>query len=261
MKAATLVDDLQNKYHHLPKHVDEDDYAIINVAPSVRPTYLPAYRIWSYNVTTSSAARYQPHASAQILATGFSDLARSDDEDDNELEDAEEFDLLAQSHSQHVISSGNGDVEELRKKHKKKRRRRKKKPAKLPRHVSPISPSRTNRRLSLLGYIQYYLPLSLVNENDGWGPQGKREEDLRERPLPAFDVEYTTFSESTANELSPAGWKDDTVSVAKHKHNGTYYYNMPDLTIGSWLRLAKSLSKDSRHWEGYRKRMFVSSGV
>lgn len=50
---STLANDLLVDFRGIPtkKAIDLDDYSIINVAPSVVPTYFPSLRVFTYNST------------------------------------------------------------------------------------------------------------------------------------------------------------------------------------------------------------------
>lgn len=48
-RSGTLQGDLLHDYHALPKgeKIDYDDYTLINVSPSIVPTYYPGVRIFT----------------------------------------------------------------------------------------------------------------------------------------------------------------------------------------------------------------------
>lgn len=59
-KKETLAEILMKDFSELPsaKKVDLDEYAVINVSPSVVPNpYLPSFRVFSYNITGAPATR------------------------------------------------------------------------------------------------------------------------------------------------------------------------------------------------------------
>ncbi len=59
-KRKTLAETLMNDFSELPsaKKTDLDEYAVINVSPSVVPNpYLPTFRVFAYNITGAPAAR------------------------------------------------------------------------------------------------------------------------------------------------------------------------------------------------------------
>lgn len=52
-KRFSLEDDLLADFRELPKRksLDLDDFAVVNVGPSVVPTYMPSLRVFTYNVS------------------------------------------------------------------------------------------------------------------------------------------------------------------------------------------------------------------
>jgi endopolyphosphatase len=169
-----------------------------------------------------------------------------EEEDDAELSESS-FSLLLQTLSRPFTSSRRG----------RKRRKHPKKKRPLARHTSPRSPSRTNRFLSLLGYEQYYL--DLVRANAYASPDR----------LPAFELEYSTYSPEKLVEVLLAttdslvagleGSGSERVECLKQKHPHLTPYSMPDLTVGSWLTLAHRLGTESKLWEGFKERIYVSA--
>lgn len=259
LSAANLPDNLQEAYSGLPKHPNADNYAFNHIAPSVIPTYQPAFRIWTYNTSMADGAIYNPELeSTTLLPT----VKHDEDEWDIVEVEEEETDLLPTSSltQQPIFFSLNDSLSTLKhKKRKSKRRRRKKKQPKyepIPRHVSSSSPSRSNRFGTLLGYVQYYLPLGKVNAHHGWG---QHPSNSSSRPFPEFEVEYTTYTAKNLEKLLE-NWPDSESLIAKGKEAGNMIpYEMPDLTIGSWLDLTSRLSKGGNVWKGYVKRMFVQT--
>ncbi|KAI0045296.1 hypothetical protein FA95DRAFT_1607798 [Auriscalpium vulgare] len=101
-----------------------------------------------------------------------------------------------------------------------------------PWHTDAEAPSRQNTLWSPLGYAQYYLP-------------GERVMNKTHRPQ--FKLEYLTYR---ASALVPAEGDEYPVpprhlpgSLRGGNGTGTKYtpYGMEDLTLGSWLRLARAL--------------------
>jgi hypothetical protein len=60
LKKEMLHDALLSDFRYLPKKskIDFDAYTIVNVNPSIIPTYLPGIRIYGYNVTFEAGSRY-----------------------------------------------------------------------------------------------------------------------------------------------------------------------------------------------------------
>lgn len=250
-----MADDLRSSYDALPRRANEDNFVFWNIAPlvqlfarricktdrtfhsSIIPTYLPAYRVWSFNTTKESKFH-------QDLSTSYNtgeDMFLESDEDLSLLYDNSTLDHYnALSYlTQRPLSlqeTLDFDVARNKKKKKKSKRRKKKRPS-LPRYVSSESPSRKNRFLSLLGYVQYYADL------ENWNAHAQ---DRHPRAHPEFEVEYITG-------------EPDLLLVDADKAKKVSSYNLPDLTVGSWLKLAKHVSSSKKSWALYEKYMYVSS--
>lgn len=222
---ADLPDTLHDSYSNLPKQPHPDNYVINHVAPSVIPNFQPAYRIWSYNTSMNSGSIYEPSTEGKVIRP-FLELPE---------EEAEDEQICQQPFYPTSI-----DELKKRKSHKKKKHR---KPSYDPlvRYISPSSPSRSNRFATILGYVQHYLPLDKVNAHHGYGSANR----TGERPWPKFEVEYSTFTRSRAEESGIEGKTP---------------YQMEDLTIGSWLAVAKRLGKGGKFWDEFVRRMFVQTG-
>lgn len=221
-------DNLYSIFESLPsdKKMKLQDYAIAHTGPSVIPTYLPSLRIWHYNVTDDSDVYLPgPHAVSVADPTSIWERSRTA--------------LMALWQEIEFSQVFGLDIDTLRRRRKgRKHRRKKKKPIpRLPRYFSPDSPSRTNRYLSPLGYTQYYLPI------DRHGS-------------PNWTLEYITYPEKRMQHFLPKHMQLNTTEVAIDAP-----YNMVDLTIPSWLHLAKSLTKSKKKWKQYVRRMYVDSGA
>ena len=185
---ALAPDELRDQYRAVPseRKTNEALYSIVNVAPSIVPTYNPSMRIYSYNASYASRFRQGAAAGGEVA-----DVA----------DDWSVLDTLAQ------LPLGL---------FKKRRRHRKTQP---PRHTSPDSPIRSNRFLTPLGYTQLYIDLPVAN--------------LRPEVPPEWQVEYETGQA----------------------------YGMHDLTVGSWLELARRLAADDELYEAYVDRFSVGTGA
>ncbi|SPO22839.1 related to PPN1 - vacuolar endopolyphosphatase [Ustilago trichophora] len=158
-----LPGDLKQDFSTLPGkgRTNEDYYSVFYIAPSIIPTYYPSIRLWTYN--TTEEARYTSSlASTFSAATSASTPASFESSDDDEIEEEEDeeddderspFEVLSRHHHRPAPPK-----KRKGKKHKKKKRRA------LPRHASPLSPSRTNTYLSLLGYSQWVMDIDEQNE-------------------------------------------------------------------------------------------------
>jgi len=214
----------------------------------VVPTYLPAYRIWTYNTTESAEAIYR--------------AAHTSNEDEDHIDDVADsyFALAIQTVSSYIPDLSSLDSF---KKRKKKKRRKHEKIKPLPRHVSSHSPARTNRFLSLLGYEQYYLQLEKVNKNNGYGYLNASSDS--NRPWPEFELEYATYTVERLKEvlalttLSVSNTTREEEEDASKRLKKLAPYCMPDLTIKEWLKLSHRLSHDEKLWKGFEDRIFVST--
>jgi len=266
--AADLPSSLETLYNNLPKDPNADDYSFSHVAPSVIPTFQPAYRIWTYNTSLSDGSVYDSSEESILRPPIFEEAhAWVDDEDSITQSSASDLQQVFQAFSYDTISEF--VVDSLRRKRKSRRRKKKKKKARyepIARHVSPTSPSRTNRFATVLGYVQYYLPLDQANLHSGWGKH-KKDNTTDHRPMPKFEVEYTTFTvESLVSHLHDYPWPGFGIedghnlmdSIKKRQSEWTPY-GMPDLTISSWLNLTERLSEGGKTWNGFADRMFVQT--
>jgi endopolyphosphatase len=141
-------EELHNTLHKDFKDLSErrkvhyDDYAVINVGPSVIPEYLPSFRIFQYNTTGYDGPLSLPSHAYRASAS--------------------------------ATDADGGKEHEERRKKGSKRKHGHRHPGKPdcsrkgnkdrwacrpwgPRHASPDSPSRSNRLWSLLGYAQVCL--------------------------------------------------------------------------------------------------------
>ncbi|KAH9006990.1 Metallo-dependent phosphatase-like protein [Lactarius hatsudake] len=208
-----LFDSLVNDFGDLPKKgkTDYDNYGVVNVAPSVVPNpYLPSFRIYTYNIT---------HARSE---TNLKKKKKKS------------------SKRKHGHRRGKGNREELCKKRKYEDSWR----CKLnePWYSDPDAPSRVNTLWSPLGYAQYYLPEErMANKTD----------------KPKFKLEYLTYSldalhpgdtEEAAEfeypvplKQLPKGLREENVTSSKFAP-----YRMEDLTIPSWVGLARRLGDPTK---------------
>lgn len=267
--------DLLSSYTDLPskKKIKLEDFHIAITSPSVIPTYLPSVRIWSYN--TSEDTIYRPEME------GLPMLAESDpipDEEDYAQQDrllrgtpvntanvmSYETVRRAISQIQHTLYvlwnerplHAEALLEAARKgrkkkKHDRRKGKKKRRPVpRLPRYHSPNSPSRTNRYLSPVGYTQYFLPIDRYPEAEH---------------KPNWTIEYITYPRSQLEQHLPKhiyeGLQREGNGMAGKEENVPAPYKLRDLTIPSFLNLARSFTKDKKEWKGYVRRMYVSSGA
>ncbi|KAF8306485.1 hypothetical protein DL93DRAFT_216749 [Clavulina sp. PMI_390] len=201
---------LSAAFNSLPKQskLDLDAFSsIINVGPSVVTVYYPAIRVFTYNVTGLA----NDGQSISCKASRISKLASF-----AELED-EEDDVVPQ-----------------------KQCRIKKA------HTDPNSPSRTNSALTPLGYSQFVIDKL----------------DLKASQKPRWNLEYMTYDievlNSTSNYPVPSHlipsqlFNNSTILSASPTHSirdasaeDLAPFGLRDLTIPSYLRLARQLGKAS----------------
>ena len=181
-------------------------------------------RIWNYNVSNASDA-YRPDPSSVDDIDGEAQITVLDT-----LSQA----WTAAQNQLPLLSRLSDSLNALRRKRRKHRKKKKPIP-RLPRHASSDSPARRNRYLSPLGYTQYFLPID-------------RFED------PAWEIEYTTYAADKVADFLPAHMQPNNSLSMLPKS-----YELPDLTIPSWLQLAKKFTKSKNMWNTYVHRMYVSS--
>ncbi|KAF4574592.1 hypothetical protein EYR36_005940 [Pleurotus pulmonarius] len=124
-----------------------------------------------------------------------------------------------------------------------------------PWHSDPDSPSRRNQRWTPLGYAQYYLP-NLENANKSHKPKFKLE--YLTFPLsklhPDGDAVKQKFDYPVPVHHLPRSLQEGNVSTSRYAP-----YSMEDLTIGSWVELARRLgnSKESKLRKRFKKLMYL----
>ncbi|KAJ4478099.1 endopolyphosphatase [Lentinula aciculospora] len=228
-----LFDSLLDDFAQIPKSKQTDfhEYAVINVSPPVVPNpYLPTFRIFTYNITG--------------------------------VEDA-----LADGSSIRQMNTIDTQTEELPSQY---RRRPRDKSSQCEGGVHSNSwkcqllfdppenadgPSHTSRSWTPLGYAQYFIP-------------HLKDADKSHHP-PRYRLEYTTLP---ASALLPGKGQNKTEfrypiplrnlpkSVRKGKMKKKYFpYGMQDLTIGSWLELARRLgnTKEKELRKKFRQYMYL----
>ncbi|KIY49244.1 endopolyphosphatase [Fistulina hepatica ATCC 64428] len=238
-----LYEGLVSEFARIPpkKETKVNEYVVINVSPSVVPNpYLPSFRIFSYNIT----------GAADLLASGAKSKRRGEPKAEIEPERT-----IVESQRDHGHKHGDRSI--------KKQYCKDNKNTWIchfdePWHASKGSPSRTNTLWTPLGYAQYYIPADVLHDS----------KDKKHKPT--FKLEYLTFRPSdlhpssdssdgeTGNtadfeELKDEAWtpipmrhlpkslRNSTVTKSKYAP-----YRMPDLTIGSWVKLARKLGNPTK---------------
>ncbi|KAM0755926.1 hypothetical protein T439DRAFT_320624 [Meredithblackwellia eburnea MCA 4105] len=99
---SDIADELRAMYRSIPKKKKTkfEDFSVVHINPSVIPTYLPAVRIWQYNISEESRWRQPAFESVAIRNESVSewrfrlsddDSEAQDDLDDEEKENEEEI--------------------------------------------------------------------------------------------------------------------------------------------------------------------------
>ncbi|CDO76280.1 hypothetical protein BN946_scf184470.g38 [Trametes cinnabarina] len=242
---------LLQEFSDLPRaqNLNHDNYAVVNVAPSVIPTYLPSFRIFAYNATGEA---YRPG----LLGSGDGRRGTSS--------------LLK------ALSGGLCDEEEYANSWRCHLGQ--------PWHSSPESPSRTNRLWTPLGYAQY--TLRKMNRADESRPPKFKLEYLTfpvhalHPPAPETDeaegeagTGYATNSTGSTS-IDAAKARKFWYPIPKRHlprtlRNSTIVksrkfapYGLEDLTIPSWTGLAQRLgrSKSKRLRQKFREFMYMGAG-
>lgn len=224
---ASLFDTLVADFSRLPAPQDGMDYgnyAVVNVNPSVVPNpYVPTFRAYAYNVTglPTSGVR-EVGGSERCDRVGFRGSP----------------DYQGKSESGAMKWEGRDELKGCG--------------VDFDGRVPFGSPSRRNLLWTPLGYAQYWMPK--VEEYDA-------------RDTPEYELEYLTFSLSrlhaggrTSNaqpliplENLPEELRDTGVDKSKYAP-----YGMDDLTIASWVELARRIGKDGgKVRKRFRKYMYV----
>lgn len=258
--------------------LNHDNYAVVNVAPSVVPTYLPSFRIYAYNTTGSlytagqlGNATGQPGGSSASLKSRVGALC---------TEKAYE-------------NTWRCNLEQ-------------------PWHSNAESPSRTNRLWTPLGYAQVCVSVEAHLCGVGAGtariwliysilPQYtlRGMDDADERHPPKFKLEYLTFpvaalhppeAEGAADATDTAEPASDSADASegkgKEKKGAKFWHPIPrrhlprllrnstigkskkfapygleDLTIPSWTALGQRLGRTKAKQLRQRFRRFMYMGA
>ncbi|KAI0638216.1 Metallo-dependent phosphatase-like protein [Trametes polyzona] len=225
--------------------LNHDNYAVVNVAPSVIPTYLPSFRIYAYNTTGElyragqlGDAEAQPGPS-RSLKTVVGDLC-----EEEEYENTWRCNLDQ------------------------------------PWHSNPDAPSRTNRLWTPLGYAQYTLR-DMDTADEEHAPKFKLEyltfpvAALHPPPESEAAADATDTDDSARSEGKGKGKKKDKFwypiprrQLPRLLRNSTIEkskkfapYELEDLTIPSWTALAQRLgrAKAKRLRQRFRRFMYMGA--
>ncbi|KAG8970624.1 Endopolyphosphatase [Tulasnella sp. 425] len=263
-KRYSLAKTLRKDFRSLPPHrskdneteaINYDDYAVVNVGPAIVPAYLPSVRVFTYNVTHWTPSNGVVGEDEEL----FKEEASPEDEDEDEDDDDDDDD----DDDEEDVESEPDKKKKGSKRHHghrhdpdkidctlKKNRDREECIFKKPRHASKRSPSRRNRLWTPLGYTQWYLP-DLDNSNKSHPPR--------------FEVEYMTYPLSSLvpatdypvpQRLLPDPLKNMS-SIPKDMTSRYTPYELKDLTISSWIKLARRLGRKKKLFRRFVSFMYL----
>ena len=205
---TTYLEDLWSQYSDIPKKVKLNNYAIVQVSPSVVPTYYPTLRVFSYQLLGAESKNQE--ASTSKLESLEEERERREERFQQELEqyfadqlnkdlpwDNSDFPTWGGDHD----GEDDGDKKKPRKGH----------------HPQPVPVSTFGFPLS---FTQYWSNITVANQDP-------------DNIKPEFVIEYQT--------------KED--------------YGLQDLSVASWLDLARKISKDKDLKATYLARMVVQTGA
>ncbi|KAL4400403.1 Endopolyphosphatase [Malassezia pachydermatis] len=285
-----IEQDLRYDYESLPGNArtDMDYYSVFYEAPSMVPTYLPSFRVWTYNISME-------HSNRPFVVMS--------DDDASLLREYVSYDLCDDDDlSEECVWEGDDDFAILKKdrRHRRPKRKHRRRHAKLPRYASPSAPSRTNTHLSLLGYSQWVMDLDRAN--------AQYENTLRKYGKEAaanltieFDLEYATYEahvlwhpfldelEQKNPDLTPPvhhhSPEEHHIPVPKHLLSHVLdtvqldspfqcnkqackfakplkafsNYALEDMTLRSVMDLARRLVLEPKLWKSYVHRLYCNS--
>ncbi len=219
------------------------------VGPSVVPNYFPTIRIMEYNISGLDTANTWASQHASSASVGWnSDLKEHDILDIYKREARNEAEAVDENLSTWSENEGDFDWErdmqiEMKKKHKKHKKKQPKKDPDLhiplpPTPGTPPGPAYSPQPFTLNGYTQYYANLTEINDDmtnaytsgvepevgsEGWH-EGRNKGKLPKNPGARhpvefhFEEEYNTFNDTTG-------------------------FNLKDLTVRSYLKLAHRIGR------------------
>ncbi|KZO97416.1 hypothetical protein CALVIDRAFT_536427 [Calocera viscosa TUFC12733] len=238
-------EDLLKDFSDLPKpaKVDYADYAVVNVPASVVPTYFPGIRVYTYN----DSGIFPPPPIEPPSAL-------KDKDDPNPC--------------------------------KGKKKNSKQCVGGKPRHTSPYAAAMLNGPFTPTGYAQYFMP-DLEDATEDVPPAWELEYVTYSRE--AWNRSLLEGRELLPREFVPpelGGWmvhpsllaasdeegdtgepeevdkkkKKKKKGKKKERERNLVPYEMPDLTIPSWLGLARRLTREKGVWREFKRNMYVGTG-
>lgn len=241
-KKGGLFKTLIQEFSALPKSAKNtkyEDYAVVNVGPSVVPNpYVPTFRIFSYNISEVNVGSW------------------------NEKE-------MKRKHGHHRGDPGNKTKQCKLEEYQDTWRCHLDKPW----HSDPTAPSRSNERLTPLGYAQvrdiftHCRYVFYVHQFDQY--YIPHLEEANKTNPPQFKLEYLTYrldalhpdpeKDSKKQFTYPVPLKLLPKSLRKPGLKKSKYtpYEMKDLTVPSWIEFARRLVDDKKVRKRFRKYLFA----
>ncbi|KAI1786520.1 Metallo-dependent phosphatase-like protein [Ganoderma leucocontextum] len=238
-KKKELYKTLMQEFSDLPRYenLDHDNYGVVNVAPPVVPTYLPSFRIFTYNTT---GELYEPGHLGEDEQPGRRRRSMKD------LADSLCADEAYENTWRCKLSK--------------------------PWHSNPRSPSRTNRLWTPLGYAQYYLP-DLDAADEKHRPKFKLEyltfQASALHPPAAGEASAAEDVDETAVAAARQfNWPIPKRHLPRSLQNSTTTkskkfapYSLEDLTIPSWTALGTRLGRNKgKLRQRFKEFMYMGGG-
>lgn len=235
---TTVKDQYEDIFKRKHKKVRDKDFAIVNVAGSVIPTFNPSFRIWEYNITNLEEGlnddlitTKEHQESWEIFFTNLDTQLDEIFNNRNEVEMDQENIHVNNAQCKNEDEDEDDALIPDNKFNVKTIKGDKSIPRKKPKNI-PLGPAYTPQLFSPERFIQYYLPLDEVNKKfEKLLSEGVEKENAIKE---AFDyqVEYTSGDEP---------------------------YNLNNLFVKDYLKLAKRLIEDKKSWSKYLKYSFIST--
>ncbi|KAG0200130.1 Endopolyphosphatase [Mortierella sp. GBA30] len=194
---TSYMDTLWKQYQKIPEKAELDKYAIVQVAPSVVPTYHPTLRIFTYQLTTPASdgtKSVEFDQSSELLNAQQGDEEEDEDDEDDEMSQKELEEYFA------AVLNRDSEIEDLT---MYKKTHRGKKPRRYPHAVTPSTFGFP------LGYTQYWSNLTLANDGPATAPQ--------------YEIEYRTREDYGLQDLGVASWLDLAKRMTKDEDLKTEY--------------------------------------
>ena len=226
-------------------------FSLSLVSPSIVPNYFPTLRIVEYNITGLEDSHVRSEQENQV----HDELRKRNGEVKVENESEKSFDSSDLENSYSTFKKKQSGKKKGKDKEDKnyKSKKPKHKIPKPPSKTSPPGPGYSPQTLSWLSYTQYYANITSIDaaisaaarslHTSGPIPSEKKKKKQEElvKEYFKFQVEYSTRNYST------------TASSSKHDEEV-----LPDLTVRSYLDLAKKIGKKNKKGDANGK--FTAGG-